>query len=86
MTEDIAARVRSMVAQVMDIPESAIAPKTSIRQDLGADDLDALQIIFELEDAWPPIEFSDAEIAELRTVGDLVSHLATKLGLVEAAA
>lgn len=83
---DILIQVRQIVAEAMEIPAEEIEAATNIRDDLGADDIDAHEIIYAIEDAWPPVEFSDAEMADCRTVGDLVGHLAEKLGLVEVAA
>lgn len=84
--DDLAFRIRHIVSETMDIPIGEIQASTDVRNDLGAGDLESIEIIMAIEDAFPPAEFSDAEVADCRTVADLVAHLAPKVGLLEVAA
>lgn len=49
------------------------------------DDFGKLEIIMAAEDL-ADVEISDEEVERIQTVGDLVAHLAERLGLVEIAA
>jgi len=79
---EVARRIRFIVAAVMDLPEDSITTVTHLAHDLGADDLDRLEIIFAVE-ALCDLELSDEEAEQVRTVGDLVAKLQTRLRAIE---
>lgn len=83
--DDITARARLIISLVTDTPLDEIRPDTDLRHDLGADDLDRLQILFDIEEALD-LEIGDDDAERIHTVSDLVAHLAARLGLLEAVA
>ena len=48
--------------------------EASLREDLGADSLSAVELIMALEDNFD-IKISDEEMKEILTVGDLVNYI-----------
>ena len=70
----------SMIADRFNVPVSAVSGKTNFQQDLNLDSIDSLELIMELEDIYD-ISISDADVAKLKTVGDvinLIDHKTTK--------
>lgn len=84
MTPDLDT-IRRLVAEQYEVDLGSIHPTTSLADDLGSDDLSRIELTMAVEDV-AEVEFTDAEIEEVRTVQDLVDVLARKLaGQVEAA-
>ena len=71
--------IRQKLAIQMDIDPDTIQPETNLFDDLGADSLDAVELIMALEDEFGlTIEAEDAE--ELATVGDAAALVDRLLG------
>lgn len=70
-------RVRKHIAELLGIKESLITPDSKFVEDLNADSLDIVQMLIVLEDEFN-VEFSDDEIATLKTIGDIVSFVEKK--------
>ena len=67
--EEILDTIRQRLAEQMGIDVQTISADTNITDDLGADSLDAVELIMALEDQFDlTIEAEDAE--QLLTVGD----------------
>jgi acyl carrier protein len=63
--------VRQALAKQLNLDPSTITPESLIGDDLGADSLDAVELIIALEERYElAIESEDAE--SLKTVGDIV--------------
>ena len=67
-------KIKSIVAEQLGVDEGNIAMETSFIDDLGADSLDLFQIISELEEAFD-MEFDQADLDKVRTVGDAVKYI-----------
>lgn len=70
--------VASMLSRNMDVDRDKITPDSDLVDDLGADSLDSVEIVMELEDQFG-IEIKDDELDEIRTVGQLVRAIELKL-------
>jgi acyl carrier protein len=71
MDENTYEAVKQALADQLRLDPSAIKPESLITDDLGADSLDAVELIFALEERYGvDIEAEDAE--SLRTVSDVV--------------
>jgi acyl carrier protein len=75
---DIADRVSSVLAARLYVPGDRIAEAATFEGDLGATTLDMVEVIMSLEDEFR-IEISDRDSEGVRTVGDLLALIRTKL-------
>ena len=66
--------VRDALAQQFEVEPDSITMDTNLIDDLGADSLDVVELIMELEDEFG-IAISDEAAAELYTVGRIVEYL-----------
>lgn len=71
-------RVIAVLADKLSKDEAEITAENSIREDLGADSLDMVEIIMGLEDEFD-IEIPDEDAANIKTVAEVVSYVESKL-------
>lgn len=67
-------RVRSILAEQLDIDEDTITLESLIIEDLGADSLDIVDLVMSLEDEFDT-EIPDEAIEGIKTVGDIVHYI-----------
>ena len=71
-------RVTKVIVDRLGVDESEIKMEASFRDDLGADSLDVVELVMELEDEFD-MEISDDDAEKIATVGDAVSYIETKV-------
>ncbi|HEV8672422.1 MAG TPA: acyl carrier protein [Methylomirabilota bacterium] len=71
---EVESRVRAIAAQHFKKPPSAIALEARLREDLGADSLDLLELVFEFEQIFG-VPIPDEAAAEIRTVADAIRYV-----------
>ena len=71
-------KVKSILAEQLDIDEDSITLESSIVDDLGADSLDIVDLVMSLEDEFDT-EISDEAIEDIKTVGDIVHFIEENL-------
>lgn len=67
-------RVKKIIVERLDVDAAEVTLEASIKEDLGADSLDVVDLIMELEDEFD-LEISDDEAAKISTVGDIVEYI-----------
>jgi len=67
-------KICEVISEQMDVAVDDIKMETSFSKDLGADSLDILQIITELEEAFG-MEFTGDNANDLKTVADVVEYI-----------
>ena len=67
-------QVRQLLAHQFEVDENTITMDTNIADDLGADSLDAIDIVMTIEDQYA-IEVPDENIENMKTVEDIVSFI-----------
>ena len=77
--EEIFATLKSLIADQFGIYESEVTMATSYEDTLGADSVDLVELSMSMEDAFGLDEFDEEEVAGLKTVGDTVNFLVSKL-------
>ena len=66
------AKIQEMLAETLNIPVEKITPDAKIVDDLGADSLDLVEMLSQLEDDYGII-IPDDEVENLVTVGDVAA-------------
>jgi len=66
--------IRRSIAEVLGVDASEITEETTFIKDLGADSLDAYQIILKLEDAFE-IQIEQSDVEHMQTVGELLAFI-----------
>lgn len=74
----VSERVIKVVVDRLGVDESEVKIEASFRDDLGADSLDVVELVMELEDEFD-MEISDDDAEKIATVGDAVSYIETKV-------
>jgi acyl carrier protein len=74
VNSEIFERVKKIIADKLDIEEDKITPESSFLDDLGADSLDIVELIMELEEEFG-IEIPDEDAEKIRTVADAVKYI-----------
>lgn len=67
-------RVKKIVVDRLGVDESAVAMEASFKDDLGADSLDVVELVMELEDEFD-LEISDEDAEKITTVGEVVKYI-----------
>ena len=67
-------KVAAIIAKELDKDVSNIKMETRLVEDLGADSLDAVDIMFSLEEEFG-MEIDDDSAQAIKTVGDLVKYI-----------
>ena len=68
-------RLRSIVAEQFVVSEDSITIDTSFVDDLGADSLDAVDLIMAIEEEFDFSETDEEFVAGLKTVGDVYNYI-----------
>jgi acyl carrier protein len=69
-------KVRSIIARELGVDADTITEDSHIINDLGADSLDAVELIMALEEAFD-IEIDDDAAGDILTVQDILDYLET---------
>ncbi len=75
---DVAARVKKMVVEHLDVEEAKVTENAHFIDDLGADSLDTVEIIMAFEEEFD-IEIKEDESEHIQTVGDAVKFISAKV-------
>jgi acyl carrier protein len=73
--EGVEKSVKEIVAKVLKIPVETITLESRFRDDLGADSLDLVLLLYEMEDRLS-LKLSDDEAKSVQTVADAVKFAA----------
>jgi acyl carrier protein len=77
---DILKRLVAVVAESASAPvDAASVTETSSLESFGVDSLVLIDLIFDVEQEFG-VKLAAEELTAMRTMGDLVSHLETRLG------
>ncbi|MBR4230433.1 MAG: acyl carrier protein [Bacteroidales bacterium] len=71
---EIANRVKSIITDKLGVEESQVTPEASFTNDLGADSLDTVELIMELEKEFD-LQIPDEEAEKIVTVGDAIAFI-----------
>ncbi len=75
---DVYETVKKIILERLDVDEDKVTYDASFKDDLGADSLDLVELVMELEDEFG-VEVDDDDADEIVTVGDAVAYMARVL-------
>ena len=67
-------RVKAIIVEQLQVDESKVPANASFNRDLGADDLDVVELVMQFEEAFD-LEIPDEDLKGLATVKDAVSYI-----------
>jgi len=70
-------KMKSIIAEQLNIDASEITLESSFKDDLNADSLDLFEMVMALEDNYG-VEIPSEDLEKLITVGDVVNYLKDK--------
>jgi acyl carrier protein len=70
-------KVISIIAEQLDIAIEQCVPEASFIEDLGADSLDLVEMIMEMEENFN-VQISDEELEKILTIQDVIDFLRAK--------
>ena len=71
---DIAQKVKSIIVDKLGVEESEVVNEASFTNDLGADSLDTVELIMEIEKEFD-IQIPDDQAENISTVGQAISYI-----------
>lgn len=77
--KEIAERVKSIILEKLDVEKDDINDEAAFIDDLGADSLDTVEMIMELEDEFD-LEIPDEVAEKLTTVGEAIKYIQKHAG------
>ena len=76
--EDILAKLKEIIADIMKIDVSGITEASRLKEDLRADSLDKINMLKAIEETYD-IEMDEEEALAFQTVGDVAEYLVKQL-------
>lgn len=70
-------KVISIIVEQLDVTKEECVPEASFIDDLGADSLDLVELIMEMEETFD-IQIADSELEKIRTIQDVLTYLHKK--------
>lgn len=67
-------KIAELIADKLGVEVSKIKPEAKFVEDLGADSLDTVELIMQLEDEFS-LEIPDEEAEKLTTVGTVIDYI-----------
>lgn len=67
-------KVIEIIMEQLDVTKEQCVPAASFIDDLGADSLDLVELIMEMEENFG-VEISDEELQNIRTIQDVINYI-----------
>ncbi|GAU78215.1 acyl carrier protein [Fusibacter sp. 3D3] len=67
-------KVRDILVEELDLDANEVTLESNIREDLGADSLDMVDLIMSIEDAFE-VKVEENDAVNIKTVGDIVNYI-----------
>jgi acyl carrier protein len=77
-TGTVEERLRAIFVEELKIPAEKLKPEARLKEDVGADELDLVELVMATEEEFD-IEISDDDAAKITTVGDLTKYVSAKV-------
>lgn len=76
--EEIVKQVKEIIVDKLGVEESEVTESANFTNDLGADSLDTVELIMELERVFG-VKIPDEDATGIATVGDAIKYISEKL-------
>ena len=70
-------KVKAIIQQQLDVKLEQIKPEAKFIEDLGADSLDTVELVMELEDEFE-VSIPDEDAEKIQTVGAAIEYIKAK--------
>jgi len=70
-------KVIGIIMEQLDVTREECVPEASFLDDLGADSLDLVELIMEMEETFG-VQIADSELQKIRTINDVLEFLRSK--------
>ena len=77
--EEILKKLQQLIAEQFAVEEDAVTMDTVYEEDLGADSVDLVELVMAIEEEFDIGEIQEEELTALKSVGDTVRYLTSKL-------
>ncbi|MGH7847074.1 MAG: acyl carrier protein [Candidatus Binatia bacterium] len=77
-TRPTAEKIQEILAHHLRVDPSKIKPESLLREDLGLDSADTIELVFKVEEIFN-IQVPDDDLEKFKTVKDLVAYLEDKV-------
>ncbi len=77
--EEIFKTMQDLIAEQFALDADEITMESSFTDDLGADSVDLVELVMAMEEEFDVGEIDEEDLAGLKTVGDCVRYLNSKL-------
>ena len=74
-------KLKELISEQMGIEAGSIAMESNFEEDLGVDSLDIVELSMALEEEFDIGEMGEEDLANIKTVGDLVNYLQKQLDM-----
>lgn len=75
---DVSSRVKAIIIDKFAVDENEVTLEANFTQDLGADSLDTVEFIMEIEKEFN-IEVPDDEAEKITTVGECIKYIESRI-------
>lgn len=76
---DITAKVKAIIVDKLGVDETEVTPEATFTTDLGADSLDQVELIMELEKEFD-VTIPDDQAEKITTVGAAIEYVSSHIG------
>lgn len=70
-------KVKEIIAEQLGLEANEITADAKVKDDLGADSLDMVELVMELEEAFG-LKIAEEEMQQILTVQDIANYIATR--------
>ena len=75
---EIEERIIDIIVEQLDVPREKCIPSADFRADFKTDSLELVELVMTMENALGVV-VPDSELAKIRTVGDVITYVQSKL-------
>ncbi|MDE0594211.1 MAG: acyl carrier protein [Akkermansiaceae bacterium] len=74
MSENSEAKIKDIIVEQLGVNADQVTPEAKMIEDLGADSLDAVELVMAIEEEFG-IEIPDEAAEKLSAVGDIITYI-----------